>query len=59
MSGITVLNAVAMAGGYTYRARKGIAEILRAGEKEYITTKTPDSTLVMPGDVIRIPERYF
>ena len=34
VSGITVLNAVAMAGGFTYRAREGKAEILRAGEKE-------------------------
>jgi protein involved in polysaccharide export with SLBB domain len=59
ISGITVLNAVAMAGGYTYRARGGVAEILRVGNTESITTDTPDTTLVMPGDVIKIPERYF
>jgi protein involved in polysaccharide export with SLBB domain len=59
VSGITVLNAVAMAGGYTYRAREGVAEILRAGNTESITSDTPDTTLVLPGDVIRIPERYF
>lgn len=59
VNGISVLNAVAMAGGYTYRAKEGRAEIVRVGEKEAITTKTPDETLVMPGDVIRIPERFF
>jgi polysaccharide biosynthesis/export protein VpsN len=59
MSGITVLNAVVMAGGFTYRARTGVAEILRVGEPEPFITKTPDKTLVLPGDVIKIPERYF
>ncbi|MDO9263329.1 MAG: polysaccharide biosynthesis/export family protein [Desulfosalsimonadaceae bacterium] len=59
ISGISVLNAVAMAGGYTYRAKEGRAEIVRAGEAKAITTKSPDVTLVMPGDVIRIPERFF
>ena len=59
VSGITILNAVAMAGGYTYRAREGQAEIVRAGQTETVITKTPDVTLVMPGDVIRIPERFF
>lgn len=58
-SGITVVNAVAMAGGYTYRAREGSAEILRAGQSEDFTTQTPETTLVMPGDVIRISERFF
>jgi polysaccharide biosynthesis/export protein VpsN len=59
MSGITVLNAVVMAGGYSYRARTGVAEIIRVGEPEPILTETPDKTLVMPGDVIKILERYF
>jgi protein involved in polysaccharide export with SLBB domain len=59
MSGITVLNAVVMAGGYTYRARTGVAEILRVGESEPFRTETPDKTPVMPGDVIKILERYF
>ncbi len=59
ISGITVLNAVAMAGGYTFRARTDQAEIVRTGETEPIVINTPDVTPVMPGDVIRIPERFF
>jgi polysaccharide export outer membrane protein len=59
VQGMTVLYAVAMAGGYTHRARHGLAEIVRAGEPNSLTTKSPETTLVMPGDVIRIPERFF
>jgi polysaccharide biosynthesis/export protein len=58
VSGMTVTQAVAMAGGYTYRARETSAVMKRS--------KTPDreelvpvSAGVMPGDVIIIKERYF
>ena len=59
ISGITVLNAVAMAGGYTHRARQGRAEILRGGDQENVTRNAPDNTVIFPGDIIRIPERFF
>ncbi len=59
VNGMTVLYGVAMAGGYTPRARHGRAEIVRAGEAEPILTKDPSITPVLPGDVIRIPERFF
>lgn len=59
VNGMTVLNAVAMAGGYTYRARQGSARLTRATD----TSKTPETvdrdTPVLPGDVIEVPERYF
>lgn len=54
---MTVLNAVALAGGYTYRARTGSATIKRAGST---TEETVEPTAqVFPGDVITIKERYF
>lgn len=59
VNGMTVVNAVAMAGGYTYRARQGTARLTRATDD----TRTPESvdrdTPVLPGDVIEVPERYF
>jgi polysaccharide export outer membrane protein len=56
VSGITLHNAVAMAGGYTYRARQNRAEIVRADTP----IDTADhATLILPGDVITIPERFF
>lgn len=58
-NGLTVMNAVATAEGFTYRANKGRVKIKRqSGEKEEefpLTSTTP----VAPGDTIRIPERFF
>jgi polysaccharide export outer membrane protein len=58
-SGLTVLNAVATAEGFTYRADTHKVFIKRAtslGEHEFpLTTATP----VEPGDTIRIGERFF
>jgi polysaccharide export outer membrane protein len=58
VSGMTVWNAVAMAGGFTYRARKSRVEIRRGGEGSSWQDAKPD-TPVMPGDVIKVPERFF
>lgn len=58
VSGINLLNAVAMAGGYTPRARQNSAKITR--EKPETVIKDADhSTLIMPGDIIYIDERFF
>jgi len=56
---LTVLNAVATAGGFTYRADNRRVFIKRAdadGEEEYPLTT---ATRVAPGDTIRIRERLF
>jgi polysaccharide export outer membrane protein len=59
VAGLTVVNAVARAEGFTYRADGRRVFIKRAGEtveREYPLTT---STAVAPGDTIRIRERYF
>ncbi|AAK22156.1 conserved hypothetical protein [Caulobacter vibrioides CB15] len=58
-SGLTVLNAVATAGGFTYRADKKIVYIKRNGDASEIKGELKPSTLVSPGDTIRIGERFF
>ena len=58
-SGLTVLDAVASAGGYTYRANEGKVVIRRAGSNVEETLALDAPVLVYPGDNIRIPERYF
>ena len=58
-NGLTVLNAVATAEGFTYRANMRRVFIKRAeGEKEEEFPLTQE-TVVEPGDTIRIAERFF
>ena len=58
-SGLTVLDAVASAGGYTYRANESKVVIRRAGSGVEETHSLEGPVLVFPGDNIRVPERYF
>jgi len=58
-SGLNVLRAIAVAGGTTYRASKSTIEIQHAGESELREYSLAVSIPVLPGDVIRIPQRYF
>ena len=58
VSGMTVLNAVALAGGYTYRARVGGVTITRGGANGATLGAASDSA-ILPGDVIEVPERFF
>lgn len=59
VSCLRVIQAVALAGGFTRRASRNNITIKRffakISEEEYVT----EDTLVEPGDVIRIPERWF
>jgi len=56
---LTVVNAVATAGGFTYRANKGKVYIKRIGEERERSYPLTGTTKVRPGDTIRIPERLF
>ncbi len=59
VNGMTVLNAVALAGGYTYRARKKRLLITRANDAERAEQPATENTVVFPGDIVRVPERFF
>jgi polysaccharide export outer membrane protein len=57
---MTVLNAVAMAGGFTYRARKSDFYIKRLGKDGKLVRALADSgTVLRPGDTLEVRERYF
>jgi polysaccharide export outer membrane protein len=59
-NGLNVLNAVALAGGYTYRAKSNVWVITRSGDKEYQEREVQNGDfIVRPGDTIVIPERFF
>jgi protein involved in polysaccharide export with SLBB domain len=59
VSCLRVIQAVAIAGGFTRRASRNNVTIKRffaeSSEEEYVT----EDTLVEPGDIIRVPERWF
>lgn len=59
VNGMTVLNAVAVAGGFTYRANKDKVKLLRGADDSQEEIRARDDTLVLPGDVIEVPERFF
>ena len=58
-SGLTVLNAVAAAGGFTYRANKKIVYIKSVGADQEVKYELNTNTVVKPGDTLRISERIF
>ena len=57
--GMTVLTAVAIAGGFTYRAETDYASILRMINGHPVEGRVPRGMELRPGDVIRIFESYF
>ena len=58
-NGMSVLNAVALAGGYTYRADEDSVYIRRKGSANEVELPANDKTLVNPGDTVRVTERIF
>lgn len=58
-NGVTIRDAVAIAGGYTYRANQGYVLMIREGDNREHRINLPSTAMVLPGDNIRVPERYF
>ncbi|MGH6880352.1 MAG: polysaccharide biosynthesis/export family protein [Hypericibacter sp.] len=59
VNGMRVMNAVALAGGFTYRAREGHMKINRDIDGQVQELEADQTTVVLPGDVIEVPERFF
>ncbi|MCB1693361.1 MAG: polysaccharide export protein [Pseudomonadales bacterium] len=57
VNGMTVLNAVAMAGGFTYRADEDDIQLSRPGSETALEVRL--DTPLLPGDIIRVEERFF
>jgi polysaccharide export outer membrane protein len=58
-SGLTALNAIASAQGFTPRSRRSWVYIRRAGEKVELRYELTPDLRVWPGDTLRLAERYF
>jgi polysaccharide export outer membrane protein len=60
--GMTMLDAVALAGGFTYRAVTGYASDWRredAAARQPVQGKITPGSVLQPGDVVTVFERYF
>ena len=60
-TGLTLQQAVASAGGYTYRANLKRAYLKRANDttEQLLNVKTSGPVIIRAGDTIRIGERHF
>lgn len=59
VNGMTVHNAIALAGGFTYRARTSSVIIRRTKDGVVSESDANLDAVVAPGDVIEVRERYF
>lgn len=58
-AGLSLQDAVGVAGGYSYRAETSYAYVRRAGEDHEFKVSLASRVLIGPGDSVRIPERFF
>jgi protein involved in polysaccharide export with SLBB domain len=59
VNGMTVINAVALAGGYTPRANHEGIKIKHSNQTTAQEQDAKEDTVVLPGDVIEVAERFF
>jgi len=59
VDGMTYLNAVAIAGGYTYRAKEDYVVVIHMNDPQKKEQTHKMDERVMPGDVIYVKERFF
>lgn len=59
INGMTVQKAIAVAGGFTPRADRGLADITRMINGTQITARVPLAYPLRPGDTITVEERFF
>ena len=57
--GMTMLTAVAIAGGFTYRGVKDYAGVVRTTNGKAVEGKVMPSSFIAPGDVVQVYERRF
>jgi len=57
--GLNVINAIARAEGFTYRAQQKRVFIKHYGETQEVEVPLTNDLLVQPGDTIRIAERHW
>lgn len=59
VSGMTIKTAVAIAGGYSDRAKTGMARVTRRINGVVEVLDVPSDYVLKPGDTIEVPERFL
>ena len=59
INGMTVQSAVAIAGGFSYRASESSVHVTRKVGNRLVELDIPSNAPVRPGDTILVKERYF
>ncbi len=59
VSGMTVLEAVVIAGGFTEQAKQDNMKVIRGNDRSRTEHDATPGTVILPGDVIEVPQRYF
>ena len=58
-AGMSVLAAVSVAGGYTFRAEQGGVAITRMVDGRQVVGRASERDMIQPGDTVRIYEKWF
>jgi protein involved in polysaccharide export with SLBB domain len=58
-TGLNAIAAVTEAGGLTYRGSTSSILIQHAGQQAWTEYPLVSSVTILPGDLVRVPERYF
>ena len=58
-AGLNIVSAVATAGGFRYRADQTYVLVRHGGQEEEVRVPFDSAAPVFPGDIIRVPGRYF
>ena len=59
VAGMSYLKAIAIAGGFTYRAKQDYVFVVRANDPSQEEIRLDVNEKVQPGDIIRVAERLF
>jgi polysaccharide export outer membrane protein len=59
VAGLTVAQAIASAGGYTRRASSSRIKVKRFGSPAGTEDSATEDSIINPGDILRVPERFF
>ncbi len=57
--GLTVLRSITLAGGFTQKASKGSTSIVRKSEKGEYSLEAKMEDMILPDDIIVVPESFF